>query len=174
MFYINKILSHSLFHGHKSEDPFLVNQQAECCSSTSPAATSRKVAWSFQLFQLHQVQHGSALGCALMYNNIACYCITLVILLRCRFTNVLHYCKIAHNTAQVQVHKCTVTIWQILHHLAVSSYVHLRKLAPRGNLGNYLPNRESVWTGSISLKYLRSIPRNVSHRVHLEFCPEVQ
>ena len=24
--------------------PFLVNQQAECCSSTSPAATSRKVA----------------------------------------------------------------------------------------------------------------------------------
>ena len=46
MFYINKILSHSFFHSHKLADPslpFLVNQQAACCSSTSPAATSRKV-----------------------------------------------------------------------------------------------------------------------------------
>ena len=52
--------------------PFLVNKQTVCCSSKSPAATSRKVASSFQLFQLNQVQHVTALGAdyALMYNNI--------------------------------------------------------------------------------------------------------
>ena len=52
--------------------PFLVNQQTVCFSSKSPAATSRKIASSFQLFQLHQVQQGTALGAdyALMYNNI--------------------------------------------------------------------------------------------------------
>ena len=73
--------------------PFLVNQQTVCCSSKSPAATSRKVASSFQLFQLNQVQHVTALGAdyALMYNNIVWYCIILVVLLRCRFTNEMYY-----------------------------------------------------------------------------------
>ena len=154
MFYINMIPSPSLFHSHKSEDPFL-----------SPfLSTSRQ--------HVVQVHHPILLRCK-MYSNV--HSVTHSYSWYCSGVGVQMYChyliiRLRGAGAQMYCH-CT---WQILHHLAVSSYVHLRKLAPRGNLGNYLPNRESVWTGSISLKYLRSIPRNVSRRVHLEFSPEAQ